>query len=245
MKILLELVKCPKCKMMHCTCGTHNACGICHHDPCICKDQYDTIEYDRTKISIGKHSDESDGQFDPDELAMGIEDELKHVNKKSIAKRIAKDHLIQNPRYYSITRALKITESFIPFLLKEHTLSPEILQHELYVQFISKSKLSDYTANALSIILTQLPLVLHNLFSSRSEVDFSNTMDFYSKLLLLLDGKIPLIENILISINRMHSSPEGYSQPYWSKFLKTLHEILDSKYPWFCKYKPLLIALEK
>jgi hypothetical protein len=41
-----------------------------------------------------------DDQYDPRELAKGIEVELEHTQDRRIAKRIAKDHLDENKSYY-------------------------------------------------------------------------------------------------------------------------------------------------
>jgi hypothetical protein len=40
-------------------------------------------------------------QFDPEELIKGIKIELEHTPYKSIAKLIAKQHLVEDPLYYS------------------------------------------------------------------------------------------------------------------------------------------------
>tara|TARA_R110000824_G_scaffold141504_1_gene308061 strand:- start:3103 stop:3294 length:192 start_codon:yes stop_codon:yes gene_type:complete len=40
-------------------------------------------------------------QFDPEELIKGIQVELEHTPYKSIAKIIAKQHLVEDPQYYS------------------------------------------------------------------------------------------------------------------------------------------------
>jgi hypothetical protein len=42
--------------------------------------------------------------FDEKELGMGIETELEHTSDKKTAEKIAKDHLRENPKYYSILK---------------------------------------------------------------------------------------------------------------------------------------------
>ncbi len=39
--------------------------------------------------------------FDPDELAMGIKHEMEHTDDPAIAEEIAKDHLAEDPQYYT------------------------------------------------------------------------------------------------------------------------------------------------
>lgn len=105
---LFELQKCPLCGMMRCDhaqISSNDVCPICHHHPCECTDEQEEVEYQGNKVMVGKHKDDSDTRFDPDELSMGIEDEIKHTNDdKRVAKNIAKDHLIQMPNYYSRQR---------------------------------------------------------------------------------------------------------------------------------------------
>jgi hypothetical protein len=117
---ILEMQKCPICGMMRC--ADHKAdkkdhlCAICHHVPCVCQDEQEEAEYKGKKISVGKHKSDTNSRFDPDELAMGIEDERKHTNDdEHIARNIAKDHLIQFPKYYSNQRKKNIAESLMTF----------------------------------------------------------------------------------------------------------------------------------
>lgn len=46
-------------------------------------------------------------EYDPAELAMGIEVELEHTPYKAIAKIIAKQHLAECPDYYTRLKALE------------------------------------------------------------------------------------------------------------------------------------------
>lgn len=108
---LFEIQKCPICDKMRCDHqhdGVAGTCPICRHHPCACSDEQEEAVYQGNKIMVGKHDDESDSRFDPDELSMGIEDELEHTDdNKRTAKNIAKDHLIQMPNYYSRQRQSK------------------------------------------------------------------------------------------------------------------------------------------
>ena len=50
---------------------------------------------------IGKNDDMPDEEFSAKELQMGIEVEMEHTNNATIAKMIAKDHLMELPDYYT------------------------------------------------------------------------------------------------------------------------------------------------
>lgn len=51
--------------------------------------------------NIGEHDFSPDSEFDPDQLKMGIAVEKEHTKSNLIAKLIAKDHLKEDPKYYS------------------------------------------------------------------------------------------------------------------------------------------------
>jgi hypothetical protein len=53
-----------------------------------------------------KHGDESDEKFDPKEIQAGIKIEMEHTNDPSVAKQIAKAHLIEFPHYYTDPKGL-------------------------------------------------------------------------------------------------------------------------------------------
>ena len=53
------------------------------------------------RIPGGKADSRSDSDFDAAELARGIEVELEHTSDKEVAKEIAKDHLAEDPKYYT------------------------------------------------------------------------------------------------------------------------------------------------
>jgi len=42
-----------------------------------------------------------DGEFDPDELERGIEVEMEHTANRKAAEIIAKQHLMEDPKYYT------------------------------------------------------------------------------------------------------------------------------------------------
>ena len=48
----------------------------------------------------GRADDRPDSDFDSGQLQNGIEVEYEHTKDKSLAKEIAKDHLVESPDYY-------------------------------------------------------------------------------------------------------------------------------------------------
>lgn len=46
--------------------------------------------------------EEALSKIDPEELKKGIETEFEHTSDPKMAKKIAMDHLKENPKYYSI-----------------------------------------------------------------------------------------------------------------------------------------------
>ena len=50
---------------------------------------------------IGKHNGIPDSSFNSEQLRLGIQIEKEHTNNLEIAKLIAKDHLISEPKYYN------------------------------------------------------------------------------------------------------------------------------------------------
>jgi hypothetical protein len=67
----------------------------------VAKFKKEVSEKVKDKLEGGEADHISDSNFDPKELKMGIEEEMEHTNDKKIAKEIAKDHLIEDPKYYS------------------------------------------------------------------------------------------------------------------------------------------------
>jgi len=53
------------------------------------------------KIKGGKGDKASEKDFDPKELEMGLAVEMEHTTDKAIALEITKDHLTEDPHYYS------------------------------------------------------------------------------------------------------------------------------------------------
>ncbi|MDB4330304.1 hypothetical protein N9948_01135 [bacterium] len=54
----------------------------------------------KDKLPGGLADKSPDSDFDPKQLAKGIEIELEHVKDPDLAKEIAKDHLTEIPNYY-------------------------------------------------------------------------------------------------------------------------------------------------
>lgn len=61
--------------------------------------------------NVGKHNDVPDDQFDQKELSSGIKEEMEHTKDPLIAKMIAKDHLVEDPKYYSKLKKAKLADS--------------------------------------------------------------------------------------------------------------------------------------
>lgn len=62
---------------------------------------FKTEESSNHDENIGKHNDVPDSKFNKSELKKGISSEKEHTGKEKIAKSIAKDHLSENPKYYT------------------------------------------------------------------------------------------------------------------------------------------------
>lgn len=73
----------------------------------ILADFLDESKDSKPALSVGKHNDVPDSEFDANELAMGIEVEKEHTDDEAIAKEIAKDHLSELPTYYSLLKAME------------------------------------------------------------------------------------------------------------------------------------------
>jgi len=50
---------------------------------------------------VGKNDDKPDSEFDAKQLEMGIAHEKEHTDSEEVAKSIAKDHLVEDPEYYT------------------------------------------------------------------------------------------------------------------------------------------------
>lgn len=51
--------------------------------------------------NVGEHDFSPDSEFDSEQLKMGIAVEKEHTTSNLIAKLIAKDHLKEDPKYYT------------------------------------------------------------------------------------------------------------------------------------------------
>jgi hypothetical protein len=60
------------------------------------------------KLIGGKADGKKDSLFDPKELKKGVKHEHEHTKEDSVAKEIAKDHLVENKHYYSRLAKAKI-----------------------------------------------------------------------------------------------------------------------------------------
>ena len=55
----------------------------------------------------GAGSAQPDSMFDIEQLAIGIKVEMEHTRSIEVAKAIAKDHLVENSRYYTYLIAME------------------------------------------------------------------------------------------------------------------------------------------
>lgn len=62
---------------------------------------YSDSEIEIILKDIGKNDFKPDSDFDSKELELGIQHEHEHTKSKLVAKLIAKDHLVEDPAYYS------------------------------------------------------------------------------------------------------------------------------------------------
>ena len=61
-----------------------------------------------TYSAIARNTLASPSDIDPHELSMGIRVEMEHTKDKQIAEKIARDHLAENPKYYTILKSVKL-----------------------------------------------------------------------------------------------------------------------------------------
>jgi hypothetical protein len=59
-----------------------------------------SVKISKDKIPGGLADKVKGKKFDPRQLAKGIRVEMEHTNDKSLAREIAKDHLMEDPKYY-------------------------------------------------------------------------------------------------------------------------------------------------
>ena len=58
-------------------------------------------------IPGGLAAGKSDVDFDPEQIAKGIKVELEHTGDREKAKEIARDHLVENPKYYDYLKEME------------------------------------------------------------------------------------------------------------------------------------------
>lgn len=68
------------------------------------------IKINKEKLIGGSADFKPDSNFNPQELSMGIRHELEHTDDEKIAKEIAKDHLSEDPNYYSNLKSSGMNE---------------------------------------------------------------------------------------------------------------------------------------
>jgi hypothetical protein len=243
---LIEMQKCPICGQMRCD-KAHtddpSVCPICRHHPCECNSEQEEVEYKGKKISVGKHSDESDTRFDYDELHMGIEDEMKHTGDEKTAKAIAKDHLLQFPKYYSNRRKMKM-ESFSGFLITENTMDG--IQHEIFAALKYKAKQSDEFAEAVSKWLTQSAYTWARLTlkypkyrqlgqddTKRMKLNASERADIDVE--RVLDGRLDQIHAHIAYMKNIRKPTYG-TAVFYEAYLESLCKLLSEQTPVIQKY---------
>lgn len=77
------------------------------------------------QIKGGKGDDRSDSDFDPKELTMGVATEQEHTKDLALAKEIAKDHLTEDPHYYSKLKKAGLADELDEEFLKVYHGSAE------------------------------------------------------------------------------------------------------------------------
>lgn len=78
----------------------------------------------------------SPGEFDPDELELGIKTELEHTDDKLMAKEIAMDHLVEDPKYYTKlkkfhTESVKVDQNKVMTARKKVALRTKVRPQDL------------------------------------------------------------------------------------------------------------------
>ncbi len=52
------------------------------------------------------------GSINPSELSKGIKEEMEHTTSKKVSKKIAKEHLLEHPDYYTKLKKAGLAESY-------------------------------------------------------------------------------------------------------------------------------------
>lgn len=84
-------------------------------------------------IPGGKGDKANSRQFDPHELEMGIKTEMEHTKDEAMAREIAKDHLTEDPHYYT-----KLKQAGLADELKEDSIESEKAIVEPNTQAVDK-----------------------------------------------------------------------------------------------------------
>jgi hypothetical protein len=72
-----------------------------------------------------KHGDEPDAKFDAGQLKKGIKVELEHTDDEEFAKKIAKGHLVENPKYYGFLEKMEAEMEAEPGEVKGETMKED------------------------------------------------------------------------------------------------------------------------
>lgn len=70
--------------------------------------RFEEIVYELIGSFLGEgRSKDFDGDYDPEEMKMGIEIEMEHTTNKFISEKIAKDHLAEFSDYYTALKKME------------------------------------------------------------------------------------------------------------------------------------------
>jgi hypothetical protein len=73
----------------------------------------------------GRADDRPDSGFDRDQLRQGVKHEREHTKRKAITKEIAKDHLAEDPKYYThLNKAEKMATPLTDLVARKFTALP-------------------------------------------------------------------------------------------------------------------------
>lgn len=61
----------------------------------------------KDQIKGGRADKRKPSEFDQKQLKMGVQHELEHTKDKQLAKEIAMDHLVKDPKYYTHLEAME------------------------------------------------------------------------------------------------------------------------------------------
>lgn len=92
------------------------------------------------KLSGGKGDNAPDSNFDTEELKKGIKHELEHTDDREVATEIAKDHLTEDPQYYTKLEAMEDEEDDDTI---EITVDLDIPDDEDLEDYVDESELNE------------------------------------------------------------------------------------------------------